>query len=149
MQPQFDASWGAPGGLYTQRLGAARAASMNRIATARRDGVLVAGGSDSPVCRLSALEGMHAACAHHVPGERLSAADALTLYTFAGARLSAAQPCTGALHAGFDADFTVLDRDPLGDGGFASARVLQTWRLGRLVFDRNDPGSNFVFEPGR
>ena len=148
MQPQFDAAWGGDG-MYRRRLGRERAVRMNRIATARRAGVLVAGGSDSPVCRLSALEGMAAAVSHHVPEERLSPLEALTLYTYDGACLVSHVPDTGALAPGFRADFTVLDADPFAGADLATTRVLQTWSAGRRVFGGNDAESNFVSLPGR
>ncbi|HEY0614669.1 MAG TPA: amidohydrolase family protein, partial [Candidatus Elarobacter sp.] len=53
MQPQFDAYWGHPGGMYDVRLGAPRARTMNALASAKRAGATLAGGDDSPVCRLS------------------------------------------------------------------------------------------------
>ncbi|HVA37628.1 MAG TPA: amidohydrolase family protein [Candidatus Dormibacteraeota bacterium] len=136
MQPQFDAVWGADGGMYERRLGRARKRTMNRLATLVHAGVLVAGGDDSPVCRLSPLEGMEACVEHHEPEERLSPDEALTMYTYAAARLGHAEENTGRIAPGLAADLVVLDRDPLADGGFAATRVLETWGDGRLLFKR-------------
>ncbi len=144
MQPQFDAAWGGDDGMYGERLGAERAARLNRLRTVAASGVLLACGSDSPVCRLSALDGMGAAVAHHVPEERLSPLEALTAYTYSGARLTSRQPSTGALAPGFDAAFTVLDHDPFGGAAFAQTRVLQTWSGGRCVYGGNRLRGNFV-----
>lgn len=49
VQPAFDAAWGGPEGMYAQRLGAERAATLNPYAALLRAGVPLAFGSDSPV----------------------------------------------------------------------------------------------------
>jgi predicted amidohydrolase YtcJ len=134
MQPQFDAQWGSPGGMYDARLGPQRRATMNRIRSARIAGVHVSGGSDSPVCRLSALEGMAAACAHHDPAERLDPLEALSLYTYESARLAHAERNIGAIAPGFEASFAILDSDPFVNGSFAQTRVIGTWHRGRNVY---------------
>ncbi len=135
MQPQFDAAWGGPGGMYETRLGIERAASMNALRTALREGATLCGGDDSPVCRLSPLRGMAAAVAHHNPAQRLTPLEALTMYTADAARLGHAEHRTGRLAEGYDADLVVLDRDPFDDGDFAATRIMQTWIDGNLVHE--------------
>jgi predicted amidohydrolase YtcJ len=130
MQPQFAAAWGGAGGMYERRLGAQRAAGMNRLRSALRAGVAVAGGSDSPVCRMNALHGMHAAVQQQAAAERLGPLEALTLYTAGAAQLAGCEAHSGRLAPGYDADFTILDRDPFGDGSFLQTRVLATWSGG-------------------
>ena len=127
MQPQFDAQWGGPGGMYETRLGPERAGSMNALRSALGAGATLCGGDDSPVCRLSPLRGMAAACAHNNSNERLTPFEALTMYTADAARLGHAEHRAGRLAKGYDADLVVLDRDPFEDGDFAATRVLQTW----------------------
>jgi len=134
MQPQFDADWGGAGGMYEARLGAERMRSMNALGSALRAGATVCGGDDSPVCRLSPLAGMAAACAHHTASERLSPLEALTMYTYDAARFGHAESHAGALAAGYDADLVMLDRDPLVDGSFSQAHVLQTWVDGACIY---------------
>jgi len=134
MQPQFDAAWGGDGGMYERRLGRARRRAMNPLGTLFRAGVVVAGGDDSPVCRLAPLEGMEACVAHHEPGERLTPAQALTMYTYHAARLGHAESRTGRLAPGFAADFVVLEGDPLAQASFARSRVVETWGDGRRLF---------------
>lgn len=134
MQPQFDAQWGGPGGMYETRLGSARMHSMNALRSALRAGATVCGGDDSPVCPLSPLAGMAAACAHHTASERLTPLEALTMYTYDAARLGHAESHVGTLAPGYDADFIVLDRDAPADGSFATARVLETWVGGVRVY---------------
>jgi predicted amidohydrolase YtcJ len=133
MQPQFDAAWGHPGGMYDARLGATRARTMNALGSAKRAGVTLAGGDDSPVCRLSPLAGMRAAVAHHNPEERLRVEDALLMYTYDAARFGHAETATGCLAVGYDADLVVLEGDPIGAGSFDGIRVAETWRRGEIV----------------
>lgn len=139
MQPQFDALWGGAGGMYEDRLGTERMCTMNALRTALRAGATLCGGDDSPVCRLSPLAGMAAACEHHNADERLSPLEALTMYAYDSARLGHSETHTGALLPGFDADFVVLDNDPFADGSFAKTRVLQAWKDGACVYDRDEP----------
>ena len=136
MQPAFDYVWGGPSALYEQRLGPARTAGMNAIASALQAGAVVCGGDDSPVCELSPLAGMHAAMHHHNPSESISAQAALTMYTYDAARLGHAEQRTGSLQPGSAADFVVLDRDPIAAGAFDGMTVLQTWSDGMCVYTR-------------
>jgi len=133
MQPQFDELWGHPGGMYDARLGAPRARTMNALGSARRAGATLAGGDDSPVCRLSPLEGMRAATMHHNERERLSAEDALLMYTYDAARFGHVERETGRLAPGLAADFVVLEGDPIASGSFDGVRVAETWSNGVRV----------------
>ena len=133
VQPQFDARWGHPGGMYDARLGASRARTMNALRSAKRAGATLAGGDDSPVCRLSPLEGMRAATRHHNEDERLAVEEALLMYTYDAARFGHAERETGTLLPGYAADVVVLDGDPLASGSFDGVRVTETWRDGERV----------------
>ncbi len=144
MQPQFDAAWGAPGGMYDQRLGQERAHKMNDFARIVRSGAILCGGADSPVCDLNALAGLQAAVDHHQPTHRINAHDALAMYTVNAARFGYVENETGNCEPGLAADLVVLDRDPLnGDSSgapssaasFSSSSVLQTWIDGTIVYD--------------
>lgn len=136
MQPAFDLLWGGVGNMYERRLGTQRMRSMNALGRAFRAGVTVCGGDDSPVCELSPLAGMQACVAHHEPEERLTAQEALTMYTHNVAKLGHAEKLTGRLAPGFAADFVVLDKDPLDGFQFGECTVMQTWRDGQKIFDR-------------
>jgi predicted amidohydrolase YtcJ len=112
MQPAFDYLWGAPGGMYEQRLGPERAQAMNRLGSALRAGCVLCAGSDSPVTPLSALLGIHAAVNHYQAGERLDVQSALRAYTADAARLAFLEDHCGVLAEGKLADFVVLDKAP-------------------------------------
>lgn len=60
---------------------------------------------------------------------------ALEGLTLAGAEMLDLQDRVGSLRAGKDADFIILDGDPLS----VYTKVLETWVEGRRVFDRADP----------
>lgn len=135
MQPQFDELWGGSGQMYEARLGTERMRSMNALGRIERAGAVLCGGDDSPVCNLSPLEGMQAAVDHHEPQERLTAAQALAMYTYNAARLAHVENQTGVIAPGYAADLVVLDRDPLDGARFADCRVLSTWRDGEPVYE--------------
>jgi predicted amidohydrolase YtcJ len=121
--------------MYDERLGATRARSMNALASAKRAGAVIVGGDDSPVCALSPLDGMRAALAHHNADERITAQDALLMYTYDAARFGHAETRTGRIAPGFAADFVLLDGDPIASGSFDGVRVGATWADGRDVSD--------------
>jgi len=60
---------------------------------------------------------------------------ALAGVTLAGARMLDLQQRVGSLEVGKDADFVILDGDPLS----VYAHVQETWVEGKKVFDRSDP----------
>lgn len=65
----------------------------------------------------------------------MSRAAALRALTLAGAEMLDLQERVGSLTPGKDADFVILDGDPLS----VYAKVQQTWVEGQKVFDRSDP----------
>jgi len=76
-------------------------------------GLTIAGGSDAPCTPPDPIAGIHAACNHPNPEERISVLDALRMYTNWGARLSFDEQTRGTLTEGKVADFAVLDKNPL------------------------------------
>lgn len=71
--------------------------------------------------------------------------DALRAVTLAGAEMLDLQDRIGSLTVGKDADFVVLDGDPLS----VYTRVRQTWVEGRLVFDLEDPRDRLHADGGQ
>lgn len=135
MQPQFDELWGGVGQMYEARLGTQRMRTMNALGRAQRAGAVLCGGDDSPVCNLSPLEGMQATVEHHEPSERLTAEQAVTMYTHNAARLAHVENRTGVIAPGYAADLVVLDGDPLDGARFTGCTVLATWADGEPVFE--------------
>lgn len=113
VQPGFDAAWGAPGGLYEQRLGE-RSRTMNPFASFYSKGVPVAFGSDSPVTPLSPWSSIRACLEHSNPAERISARAAFLGHTRAGWRASKHRnPLMGQLVPGAPASFAVWEVEEL------------------------------------
>jgi predicted amidohydrolase YtcJ len=86
----------------------------------RQAGITVAGSSDAPVITPDPLTGIRDAMMRRTaagqvigPDERLTARDALALYTAGGAYAMHRETEIGSLEPGKLADFTVLDRNPL------------------------------------
>jgi predicted amidohydrolase YtcJ len=90
------------------------------FASWRRAGIPVAGSSDAPVITASPLTGIRDAVLRRTaagqvlgPGERLTARDALAMYTRAAAFAMHREDEIGSLEPGKLADFVVLDASPL------------------------------------
>lgn len=112
MQPVFDELWGARGGMYEQRLGAARASYMNVFADIVRAGVGMAFGSDAPVTPMDPWRAVRAAMEHHQPTQRISARAAFAAHT-RGGRRAAKQLDHGVLTAGASASFALWRVDEM------------------------------------
>jgi len=76
-------------------------------------GLTIAGGSDAPCSYPDAIRGIHAACNHPDPDQRISTLDALRMHTHWAARLSFDEQERGTLTPGKVADFVALDQNPL------------------------------------
>jgi predicted amidohydrolase YtcJ len=76
-------------------------------------GLLLGNGSDAPCTLPDPIFGIHAACNHPVPEERITPLEALKMHTSWAARLSFDENERGTLTPGKRADFVVLDRNPL------------------------------------
>jgi hypothetical protein len=101
----------------------------------RRAGLTVAGSSDAPVISAAPLLGLRDAVTRRTgggqvlgPGERLTAREALALYTTEAATAMHREDEIGSLQPGRLADFVVLDANPLhaDPGRITDIRVLAT-----------------------
>ena len=108
MQPMFDGLWGGPGGMYEQRLGAERAAGMNRFADLISAGVLVTFGSDAPVTDLGPWAAVRAAVHPANPGQGISTRAAFGAHTRSGWR-AIGRPDVGTLAPGAPAHLAIWD----------------------------------------
>lgn len=112
VQPAFDYFWGGPSGLYSQRLGATRAAGCNPFKTLLDIGIQLAGGSDSPVTPINPLLGIQALVNHTNPEERISLNAALAMFISEPHKLCGEEAIRGHLRKGLAADFVCLAEDP-------------------------------------
>jgi predicted amidohydrolase YtcJ len=97
-----------------------RGDDLYAFASWQRAGLTVAGSSDAPVITADPRLGLRDAILRRTgsgrllgPGERLPARDALALYTTQAAFASHSERETGSLAAGKQADFVVLQENPL------------------------------------
>lgn len=144
-QPAFDARWGAADGLYSQRLGADRLASMNPFAGFLAAGVPLCFGSDSPVTSLDPWATLRASVMHNNPGHRISARAAFIAHTRAGWRaVGTGDPLLGQLVPGAPASYAVWEVEELMVQT-ADSRV-QSWstdpRAGTPLLPALDTGSD-------
>ncbi|TNF37050.1 MAG: hypothetical protein EP329_04110 [Deltaproteobacteria bacterium] len=141
MQPNFEALWGGPDGMYATRLGE-RWRQTNRIKTVLEAGIVVAGGSDANVTAAEPLRGMHAAMHHPNPDERVTAAQALRMMTLDAAYAAFNETRHGSISPGKEASFVVVDADPLAcpPAQVQDIKVLATWSKGRHAWARPEPG---------
>ncbi|MFK0103067.1 amidohydrolase [Streptomyces sp. NPDC091040] len=112
VQPAFDAAWGGEEGMYAQRLGAGRAATLNPYAALLRAGVPLAFGSDSPVTPLDPWGTVRAAAFHRTLEHRVSVRAAFTAHTRGGWR-ALGRDDAGTLVPGAPADYAVWRTDQL------------------------------------
>ncbi len=119
-----------------------RGDELYAFASWRRAGITVAGSSDAPVITASPLAGIRDAVLRRTgsgrvlgPGERLTALEALALYTRGAAFAMHREEEIGSLEPGKLADFVVLDRSPLDTdpARIAEISVLATVVDGRPV----------------
>lgn len=126
MQPSFDALWGGETGMYAQRLGAARAAGLNRFALLASQGVPLAFGSDSPVTDMNPWATVRAATRHRTPGSAVSARAAFAAATRGAWRAGGVRDgLMGTLVPGAPASYAVWDAD--GFEVSAPADAVQRW----------------------
>jgi predicted amidohydrolase YtcJ len=106
VQPAFDRLWGGESGMYTERLGADRARTLNPFAAMSAAGVTLAFGSDSPVTPLDPWGGVRASVRHRTPGQSLSVGAAFSAHTVGGWRAARVDD-GGELRAGAPATYAV------------------------------------------
>jgi predicted amidohydrolase YtcJ len=76
------------------------------------EGVLVSGGSDSPVTPISPLEGIQTCLTHPLADFRLSRHEALEWYTINSAKIGFEEKVKGSIEVGKFADFAILSQNP-------------------------------------
>lgn len=109
-QPNFVGHWSAKGGMYEHRLGR-RFLRNNRYRSWLDQGLQLAFGSDG--MPFGPLYGLQSAVEHPLPGERLTAAEAVWLYTARAAWSIHWEDAIGTLEPGKHADLLLLDQADL------------------------------------
>ncbi|WCT77903.1 amidohydrolase [Novosphingobium humi] len=129
------------------RLGPNRLNGAYAWASMLRVGARLAFGSDAPVEVSDPFAGMAAAITRQgadgqpaggwQPQEKLTRTQALAAYTTGAAFAGFAEGKLGQLRPGWQADFVLVDADPMTDSPekIRQARVLQTWVAGKPVWE--------------
>ena len=126
VQPNFDALWGGPDGMYVHRLGLGRGTKLNPFALLASQGVPIAFGSDSPVTGLNPWATVRAATRHRTPGSAVSARAAFAAATRGAWRAGGARDgITGTLVPGAPASYAMWETDELEVS--APADAVQRW----------------------
>lgn len=109
-------------------------------------GIPCGGGSDAPIEPLSPFHGLYTAVTRrkpgethdgYEPGEKLSLAEAIRLYTYGSAQTAGEERDRGLLAPGYAADFTVVDRPfAANPEEWLRMKVLRTVINGQTAYSR-------------
>ncbi len=137
-----------PGGPERD-LGLERSQIMWPFATYLECGIDQAYGTDSPITAVTSMDVLYAAITRQdpfthkpeggwLPNERISAADALRIYTAGSAAAAGREHELGQIAPGYLADFVVLDQDitACDPEDIQKTKVQETYVGGRCVFER-------------
>lgn len=111
------------------------------------EGFICGGGSDAPVEEVDPLLGIYAAVTRRKPGEthegylpeeKLSRFESVGLFTTGSAASLGKENSRGKLAVGYDADFTILDRDlfTVEEEEILQAKVVMTVVAGEVMYNR-------------
>jgi predicted amidohydrolase YtcJ len=122
-----------------KHLGEERARWLHPLKTLIKEGIKVAGGSDCPMEPLDPFLGMHEAVLRpSFPEQRLTAYEALGMYTVDAAYSCGEEQFKGSIQEGKLADLTVLSKDPLAVLGtdFTNITVEMTIIDGKVIYSK-------------
>jgi predicted amidohydrolase YtcJ len=113
MQPIFIPICEGPNlSYYRVLLGDERTKKANAFRSILDQGILISGGSDTPVTRMNPLAGIHACVNHPVKEQRVDVYEAIEMFTINGAKTGFEEDIKGSIEPGKLADFVVLSDDP-------------------------------------
>lgn len=129
VQPAFEYYWGGPDKMYAKRLGE-RWQKTNPYRKMIDAGIMLAGGSDAPITPINPLLGIKTALAMPNPEHSISLSEALKIFTYNGAYAVKEENRIGSLKQGLDADFVVLEKDPML---YADNKILAVYKAGKRI----------------
>ncbi len=136
-QPEYTYLYGSPGGPIEQWFGEERSRRMEPYKYISDQGIIVAGGSDSPVNSLNPLTGIQGLVNARFDTRRMSVTEALKAYTYNAAYAAFEEDERGTIKEGYYADFTVLSEDPYEvSDRIDEIQVKGTISEGRVVFEK-------------
>lgn len=129
-QPQFEARWGGPDGMYAHRLGARRSVELLPLASLHSAGVPLVLGSDAPVTDVNPWLTLRAATAMRTASESLSPRAAFNAATRTAYRR--AGRLAGEIAVGAEANFAVWSVPEFQPAGKTGGRWSADQRSGVL-----------------
>jgi predicted amidohydrolase YtcJ len=137
MQPMFIPVCEGPGREYYRTLiGDERIKRSHIFRSILDEGVLISGGSDSPVTRMNPLGGIHAMVNHPMKEQRIDIHEAIEVFTINGARIGFEEDKKGSIEPGKLADFVVLSDDPY---------MIPKEQIGDIQVEMTIVGGNIVY----
>ncbi len=130
VQPAFEYYWGGKDKMYAERLGQ-RYKLTNPYRKLIDAGIILCGGSDSPITSLDPLLGIKSAVNHPNPEHRITNKQAFQMFTKNGAYAIFKEKEIGMLKPNFLADFLVLSADPFQTLDF---QILEVYKAGKKIF---------------
>jgi predicted amidohydrolase YtcJ len=137
MQPAFIPFCEGPNlEYYRAILGEERLKRANAFRSVLDEGIIVSGGSDTPVTRMNPLLGIHYCVNHPLKEQRIDVYEAIELFTINGAKTGFEENLKGSIEPGKLADFVVLSDDPYRIPGdkIKEIKVEMTIVGGRVVY---------------
>lgn len=130
-QPGYETQWGAPGGLYENRLGVERAGWTNPFRSLADRGVGLAFGSDANVGGMSPWDSVLAAEQRVLEDHAITRLEAISAATLGGRNAARQDRFVGVVRAGMRADITAWEGDPFEADDPRGARCVMTMLRGR------------------
>jgi len=112
LQPAF-LMWNLEPLSFLERILGDRTQQISPLRKMTDMGIVLSGGSDAPCTLPDPLFGIHAACNHFVPGQSVTIAEALRMFTYNAAWTTFDEKERGSLEPGKMADMVILNRNPL------------------------------------
>lgn len=98
---------------YRKLLGEERLERVHPYRTVLDHGIVIGGGSDSPVTPYAPINGILAATNHPNPAQQVTRMEALQMFTSSAAVIGFEEESKGRIREGLLADLVVIDKDPL------------------------------------
>jgi len=112
LQPAF-LTWDLEPLAFLRGIMGERAEKISPLRKMADMGIVLSGGSDAPCTLPDPIAGIHAACNHYVPGQSLTVAEAVRMFTYNAAWTTFDEAERGSLETGKMADMVMLNRNPL------------------------------------
>ena len=137
-QPEYTWLFDTPGGPVEEWFGVERVKRFEQYSLVNKTGVVVAGGSDTPVNSLNPLTGIHSLVNARFETRRFDVSGALKVYTHNAAYAAFEEQERGTIKEGYFADFTALSQNPYEmPDKINEIEITHTISEGRLVYEKH------------